>query len=101
MCSSDEFKETLRSQLGFISNPIYIDWVHGRDLLSQLDQFATTLEAKYTALSTLEKWDGLLCKASVFWVNRQDSTPSHSSPRQHKYPSYREWFINQTCDICG
>jgi hypothetical protein len=80
MCSSNEFKETCRSQLGFISNPKYINWAHGRDLLSQLDLFATTLKAKYRALSTLKKWDGLLHKGSIFWVNHWDSTPSHSSP---------------------
>ena len=99
VCSSEEFKEVCRSQLGFLSNPIYSDWALGRDLLTQSDRFATTLEGKYSALSTLKKWDGSLYKASVFRASACGS--SQSSPRQHQYPSYREWFLHQTCATCG
>ena len=98
VCASENFKEACKSQLGFISNPIYTDWAAGWDLLSQLDCFAAMLEAKYAALSTLQKWDGSHRKASVF---KADQYGSSSSPRQHQFPTYREWFLHQTCATCG
>jgi hypothetical protein len=99
-CASDDFKDACKSQLGFISNPIYTDWAVGRDLLSQLDRFAATLEAKYTALCTLQKWDGSHQKASVFKADHRGSSSS-SSPQHHQFPTYREWFLHQTCATCG
>jgi hypothetical protein len=98
-CSSEDFREVCRLQLGFLSNPIYSDWALGRDLLTQLDRFTTTLEGKNSALSTLQKWDGSSHKASVFKASARGSL--QSSPCQHQYPSYREWFLHQTCATCG
>ena len=45
-CASDDFKDACKSQLGFISNPIYTDWAIGQNCLSQLDRFAATLVEK-------------------------------------------------------
>ena len=97
VCASDNFKEACKPQLGLISNPIYMDWAIGWDLLSQLDHFAASLETKYVALSTLQKWDSSHQKASVFKANHRGSS---SSPRQHQFPMYCEWFLHQTCATC-
>lgn len=96
-CSSDDFKEDCTSYLGFVSSHIYTDWSKGRNLLSQLDCYASTPDANYATLSNLQKRDGFLHKASIFWLDPCRSP--HSC--QHQCPSYCECFLHQTCATCG
>ena len=104
-CGNEEFRSICSAQLGFLSTPMYEDWVlhTSPDPLVQLDSFAGKLESKYEALKASKAWSGINRPDSSFKASTTSGpsqTPSSSNARPPD-PAWQRWFDSQTCDVCG
>jgi hypothetical protein len=85
-CGNEEFRSICSAQLGFLSTPMYEDWVlhTSPDPLVQLDSFAAKLESKFEALKASKAWSGITRPDSSFKASTTSGpsqTPSSSNAR--------------------
>ena len=76
-CGNDEFCAICSSQLGFLSTPMYEDWVlhTSPDILVQLESFSAELESKYEALKASKVWSGTIQPDSSFKASTTPGPP--------------------------
>lgn len=105
-CSNKEFHDTCIAQKGFMSTPIYAQWVADKGAQDNpavlLDYFSSTLLSKYEALKANFKWTGAAAKQSSF--TSQSLSQSHTQDRsalKARHGSWVEWFDRQTCTVPG
>ena len=117
---NEEFQDTCRAHLGFVSSLHYKDWALKRSSkLAELDDISRDLTDHYSVLFKSKKWSGITNKASAFKAltstssstreKRSSTQTSPSSPKQqpsndqptHRYSSFEEWWKNQRCTIPG
>lgn len=105
-CSNKEFHDVCVAQKGFMSTPIYEQWVEQKGARNNpaalLEYFSTTLVSKYESLLQGFKWTGADAKKSSFKAIAEDSSSSTDGAAfKARHGSWVEWFDKQVCTVPG
>lgn len=105
-CSNKEFHDVCVAQKGFMSTPIYEQWVEQKGARNNpaalLEYFSTTLVSKYKSLLQGFKWVGADAKKSSFNASTStDVTSTDGAIYKARHGSWVEWFDRQVCTVPG